>query len=270
MFRLFLRTVGICLLIALTSCGRFDVKMDLPHYSMGPVKSSNFPTLVQEAMTAGDQEALLFGRVWWFGFSGSPGFSATSPYFSGVAALTETEIVLLLWNEIEETYEIVSRVPYANLNLVSKGRELYFKDKEFSFGQETFTDPESLTKHRPKKLFLCSTQKLNPILIPIGVSPHRSMANINHEIDPQVRFGSEAAQRANAGASSEMRRIAELIQCRSLDTATTASGQKRLSEYLYDLQCKIGAAGPRMAICTNTRPGLDHLWAAAWWQCAGG
>ena len=139
MFRLFLRTVGICLLITLTSCGRFDVKMDLPHYSMGPVKSSNFPTLVQDAMTAGDQEALLFGRVWWFGFSGSPGFSATSPYFSGVAALTETEIVLLLWNEIEETYEIVSRVPYANLNLVSKGRELYLKDKDFSFGKETFT-----------------------------------------------------------------------------------------------------------------------------------
>jgi hypothetical protein len=139
MFRLFLRTVGICLLIALTSCGRFDVKMDLPHYSMGPVKSSDFPTLVQEALTVGDQAALIFGKASWYGFSGSPGFSATSPYFRGVAALTETEIVLLLWNEVEETYEIVSQVPYANLNLVSKGRKLYFKSKEFSFGQETFT-----------------------------------------------------------------------------------------------------------------------------------
>jgi hypothetical protein len=175
MFRLFLGTVSICLLIALTSCmfGPFEVKMDLPHYSMGPVKSSDFPTLVQEALTVGDQAALIFGKASWYGFSGSPGFSATSPYFRGVAALTETEIVLLLWNEVEETYEIVSLVPYANLNLVSKGRKLYFKSKEFSFGQETFTADMAtyfrfvkpsgvIDKAKTKEAFLVLDAKVEP------------------------------------------------------------------------------------------------------------
>ena len=50
-------------------------------------------------------------------------------------------------------------------------------------------------------------------------------------VSSRGRNGSEAAQRADAATSSGVRRIAELIQDRGLDTVTTALGQKRRSAH---------------------------------------
>lgn len=112
----------------------------MPDYSSGPVSAEKFEALVQEAISTDTSEIHVMGNATWSGFSGSTGFAATSPYFSGVVALTETDILLLLWNENEDQYEIVKTVSYSELTISpSKSIKLYFKEPKFSLGQQTYT-----------------------------------------------------------------------------------------------------------------------------------
>ena len=140
MLKWFLYFTSMIFLFSSAGCGRFDVKMEMPGYSLGPVSAENFSDLVQEAIPTTASEIQVVGRATWTGFSGSPGFAATSPYFSGVVALTETDILLLLWNENEDQYEIVKTVSYSELTIIpSKSFKLYFKEPGFSLGQQTYT-----------------------------------------------------------------------------------------------------------------------------------
>ena len=72
-----------------------------------------------------------------------------SPYFSGVAALTDTDIFLLLYNDDEQRYEILAQVPYTAISFDPKhGRGaggplyLYIEEPEFSIGEKSYTPRE--------------------------------------------------------------------------------------------------------------------------------
>lgn len=140
MTRWLLNLTSVIILFSLTGCGRIPVRMEMPDYSLGPASSENFSALVQNAIPYPASEIHVVGNATWSGFSGSPGFAATSPYFSGVIALTDTDILLLLWNENEDQYEIVKTVSYSELTIIpSKSFRLYFKKPEFSFGERIYT-----------------------------------------------------------------------------------------------------------------------------------
>lgn len=131
------------ILLTFVGCvGRFPTKMQVPEHSLGPVSSPDFTKLVRDCMVRTGLDAEFSGRASWWGFSGRPGFSVVDPYFSGVAALTDDYIFLILWDDIEQHYDIVSQVSYAQLSLVPLNIysiELYFNDQEFLFGQQTVT-----------------------------------------------------------------------------------------------------------------------------------
>jgi hypothetical protein len=67
----------------------------------------------------------------------------------------------------------------------------------------------------------------------------KSFTTFSYLNNAQFRKGSEAAQKANAATSSEMRRTTELIQDRNLGKVSTASGQKRTLRFVFSLAPKI-------------------------------
>ena len=132
------------ILLTFVGCvGRFPTTMQVPEHSLGPVSSPDFTELVRDRMARTGLDAEFSGRASWWGFSGIRGSPFVEPYFSGVAALTDDYIFLLLWDDVDQHYDIVSQVSYAQLSLVpvyyNYSIELYFNDREFLFGQQTVT-----------------------------------------------------------------------------------------------------------------------------------
>ena len=148
MAKIYVYAVSLFILVSLTGCGPMPIKMKVPGYSIGPVSSEDFPNLVQSAIPANKGEVRIFGKANWLGFSESPGhFHVVSPYFSGVAALTDTDIFLLLYNDDEQRYEILTQVPYTSISFDPKhgsGGPLYLhiEEPEFSFGEKSYTPYE--------------------------------------------------------------------------------------------------------------------------------
>ena len=150
--KFYLLTIKALLLLSLTGCGLFLSaptlwKADIPNYTLGPVSSDEFPALLQDAIPAGEGEVHVFGRVELFGLKNNSGYFNTSRYFyfRAVAAITNTDILLLKWHEPEERYKIVGRLPYSETLSVSiSGGSaggtiyLYFKDKELSLGDQNY------------------------------------------------------------------------------------------------------------------------------------
>ena len=96
-------------------------KMDIPNYSIGPVSSDGFPSLVKDAIPSDKGKIHVFGKAEWFGFYiSSKSLHFTTPYFLGVAALTDTDILLLLWDEDEQRYKIVERMPYEEIRFKNR------------------------------------------------------------------------------------------------------------------------------------------------------
>jgi hypothetical protein len=147
MAKIYLYAVSLFILVSLTGCGPMPIKIVVPDYSIGPVSSEDFPDLVQSAIPANKGEVRVFGKANWLGFSESSGnFHVVSPYFSGVAALTDTDIFLLLYDDNEQRYEILKQVPYTSISFDPKhGRRaggplyLYIEEPEFSFGEKSYT-----------------------------------------------------------------------------------------------------------------------------------
>jgi len=131
------------ILLTFVGCGgRFTTMMQVPEHSLGPVSSPDFTELVRDCMVRTGLDAHFSGRASWSGFSGRRGYSALEPTFSGVAALTDNYIFLILWDDVDQHYDIVSQIPYEQLSLVpfyDYSIELYFNDQEFLFGQEPVT-----------------------------------------------------------------------------------------------------------------------------------
>lgn len=144
--------VVLFILISQTGCGPLPIKMKEPDYSIGPVSFENFPDLVQAAIPANKGEVRLSGKAIWMGFFESPGiFHVVSPYFSGVVALTDTDIFLLLYNDEEQRYEVLSQVPYTGISFDpndgwSAGGPLYLyiEEPELALGEKIYT-PDART-----------------------------------------------------------------------------------------------------------------------------
>lgn len=121
-------------------------KMDMPDYSMGPVSSDGFLGLVKDAIPSDKGKIHVFGRAEWFGFyNSSKSVHLTTPYFSGVAVLTDTDILLLLWDEDELRYKIVEQVPYAEIRFQPRGEwrskgslTIYMDETEISIGEQSY------------------------------------------------------------------------------------------------------------------------------------
>ena len=149
MAKIYVYAVSLFILVSLTGCGPMPTKMKLPDYSIGPVSSEDFPDLVQSAIPANKGEVRIFGKASWMGFSESQGyFHAVSPCFSGVAVLTDTDIFLLLYNDDEQRYEILTQVPYRFISFYPGGGwldggdsiYLYFEELwGFSFGEKHYS-----------------------------------------------------------------------------------------------------------------------------------
>ena len=114
---------GVVFTIAVAGCYvQFPEKMEKPNYSAGPVSSDDFPILVKDAVPREKGKIHFFGNASWHGFyDPTRSLYVTDPYFSGVAALTDTEILLLLWNEDVRQYEIVEQVPYTEIRFLPEG-----------------------------------------------------------------------------------------------------------------------------------------------------
>jgi hypothetical protein len=137
----FVLSVNLVFLITLTGClGPLPVKMDVPNYSVGPVSSPNFQDMVLNSIPEDMGEVRVFGKASWLGFRKDDGpLMFVNPYFKGVAVLTDTDILLLLWSEVEQRYQILKQVAYSNIRYrPSTGRgslHLHLMESEFSFGE---------------------------------------------------------------------------------------------------------------------------------------
>ena len=150
MAKTYVYAVSLFILVLLTGCGPAPIKMKVPDYSIGPVSSEDFSDLVQSAIPANQGEVRISGKANWLGFSESPGyFHVVAPYFSGVTALTDTDIFLLLYNDDEQRYEILTQVSYTGISFDPQhGRRaggalsLYIEEPDFTVGEKSYTPDE--------------------------------------------------------------------------------------------------------------------------------
>ena len=122
-------------------------KMTMPNYSIGPVAADAFTGFVEDAIPSNKGKIHVFGYAAWHGFfDSSKSLHFTSPYFSGVAALTDIDILLLMWNEDAQRYEIVAEVPYSEIRFQPRGEwgstgslAILMGESEISIGEQPFT-----------------------------------------------------------------------------------------------------------------------------------
>ena len=130
------------LVLSLTGClGIPPQQVSMPGYSLGPISSDEFPALLHDAIPASEGKVHVFAKVRWGGFRDSRNYPAVSRYFHSVAAITDTDILLLKWHEIEKRYKIVKRLRYSEIQSISKGGSLiylYFNDEELSLGNKNY------------------------------------------------------------------------------------------------------------------------------------
>ena len=137
-------TITLVILLCLTACIG-PIKVKTPEYSLGPVSSQEFSILLQEAIPADEGEVHVAGQIEWFGLESTGHFPGVGRYLKGVAAITDTDILLLGWHEPEEQYKIVARIPYSEINAISTSSKgvgraisLYFEDQELSLGDRDY------------------------------------------------------------------------------------------------------------------------------------
>jgi hypothetical protein len=95
--------------------------IEMPDFSVGPTSSKKFPNLVKDAIPSEQGKIHVFGQANWHGFNdNSKTLHFTDPYFSGVVALSDTDVLLLMWNENAMHYQIVEQVPYENIRYQPK------------------------------------------------------------------------------------------------------------------------------------------------------
>ena len=114
-------------------------QIEISGYTLGPISSDEFPDLLHDAIPASEGIVHIYGQVEW------SGLQERTRYFKAVAAITNTDILLLKWHEPEKHYKIVTQLPYSEILSVSAmtwggGRPvyLYFDDKEISLGDQNY------------------------------------------------------------------------------------------------------------------------------------
>ena len=113
-------------------------QVEIPGYTLGSVSPDEFPVLIHNAIPASEGEVHVFGKAHWSGLQNGERFIET------VAAITDTDILLLMWHEPENQYTIVTRLPFSEILSVSAFPDgdgtiyLYFDSKELSWGDQNY------------------------------------------------------------------------------------------------------------------------------------
>lgn len=110
---------------------------ETPGYTLGPVSLDEFPTLLHNAIPSSEGEVHVFGPALWSGFQNG------ERYIEAVAAITDRDILLLMWHEPEHQYTIVTRLPFSEILSISAYPgggtiHLYFDDEELSLGNQNY------------------------------------------------------------------------------------------------------------------------------------
>lgn len=114
-------------------------QIEISGYTLGPISSDEFPALLHKAIPASEGEVRFSGKVQWLGLQNGERYYATV-----VAAITDTDILLLMWHEPENQYTIVTRLPFSEILSISartygsRTVYLYFDDKEVSLGDQSY------------------------------------------------------------------------------------------------------------------------------------
>jgi hypothetical protein len=113
--------------------------LDQKGYSLGPVSSEQFPDLIERAIPPSEGTVHLFGRAELKLLLDNRSYSLTV-----VASLSDTDILLLQWYDPEEQYKLMARLPYSEIQSVSKnergfGRVIYLclANMEFAWGDQS-------------------------------------------------------------------------------------------------------------------------------------
>lgn len=125
------------LILSLPTGDSLPQQVEIPGYTLGPVTSDEFPALFHSAIPVSEGEVHVFGKAEWSGLQNGERF------IEAVAAITDTNILLLMWNEPENQYKIVARFPFSEILSVSAPPDgdrmvLYFDDKELSLGDQNY------------------------------------------------------------------------------------------------------------------------------------
>ena len=114
-------------------------QIEISGYTLGPISSDEFPALLHNAIPASEGEVRFFGKAQWIGLQNGERY--ISPV---VAAITDTDILLLMWHEPENQYTIVTRLPFSEILSISAATYgartvyLYFDDKEVLLGDQSY------------------------------------------------------------------------------------------------------------------------------------
>lgn len=143
------------LILSLPGGAPLPQQAEIPGYTLGPVAADEFPALVLNAIPASEGEIHVFGKADWSGLQGGERF------IEAVAAITDTNILLLMWYQPENQYKIVTRFPFSEILSVSAlpggdRTSLYFDDKELSLGDQTYRidGKTALTFYKPSRIGL--------------------------------------------------------------------------------------------------------------------
>ena len=114
-------------------------QIEISGYTLGPISSDEFPALLHNAIPASEGEVRFFGKAQWLGLQNGERYYATV-----VAAITDTDILLLMWHEPENQYTIVTRLPFSEILSISAATYgartvyLYFDDKEVLLRDQSY------------------------------------------------------------------------------------------------------------------------------------
>lgn len=127
------------LILSLPGGGAVPQQIEISGYTRGPVSSDEFPALLHNAIPASEGEVRFFGKAQWSGLQNGERYYATV-----VAAITDTDILLLMWHEPENQYTIMTRLPFSEILSISTTTYghgtvyLYFDDREVLFGDQSY------------------------------------------------------------------------------------------------------------------------------------
>ena len=122
MTKFYLIVINVLLVLSLAGCGvaLFAVgsmgpsahPIVIPDHTLGPVSSDEFPALIQNAIPASEGKVQVFGKVKWYGFR-----KAKRKHYLliAIAAITNTDILLLNWHETEQQYKILNKISYSEV-----------------------------------------------------------------------------------------------------------------------------------------------------------
>ena len=150
MTKFYLIFINVLLVLSLAGCGTIlpvasiplvyaPPGIVIPEHTLGPASSDEFPALIQSAIPKNEAEVQVFGRVKWYGFQK---VNRKRHLLLAVAAITNTDILLLMWHEPENQYTILKKISYSEIQTIEWGFDgrvyLYFDGNEVLLGGQIY------------------------------------------------------------------------------------------------------------------------------------